>query len=177
MKRQCAYYFMHKYWNLKRMTYQKYMHVHRTDGINHCAQALCTCVHKRISYTCVQMRWIWRKPLSFMKCATFKCIWTNIVMEKEGLIHFALITETWSSNGWSTGTWINHWGGYWSRWTCLGSWIKCQYGCSTDGHVDAHRHCYYSLWMLSRWTCWCTVTLLIVVIVCYGCLNRWTCCT
>ena len=29
-------------------------------------------------------------------------------------------------------------------------WMMCQYGCSTDGHVDAHRHYCYSLWMLSR---------------------------
>ena len=23
-----------------------------------------------------------------------------------------------------------------------GTWIMCQYGFSTDGHVDAHRHCF-----------------------------------
>ena len=82
----------------------------------------------------------------------------NLATEKV-LKHFVLITEKWGSNGCSTDglvdaleqaiqmdiTWTSHPNGYQSRQNCLGTWMKCCYGCSTDRCVDAHRHLLFTI--------------------------------
>ena len=51
-------------------------------------------------------------------------------------------------------------------------WMMCQYGCSTDVPVDAHRHCCYSLWMSQQMDMLLhmdTVNIVVIVIIVINC--------
>ena len=113
-------------------------------------------------YKCAQ----W--TMLYAQCVMFVSTYGSITLWNSGVTCFINIPEyccwwtcrcTWAG----TSRWIP------KQMDLLRNLDDVHYGCPADGIADAHWLCYclcyHSLWMPSRQTCWCTWTLLLLVLL------------